>query len=174
MTKREFLKTSMAALGGAALSRVSASAAQHEDPRSIVDAGVTFRWRHEAGRLHATLAAPTPGWIAAGFNEARTLSNTRFVIAAVSTAPIRVEEHIALVPDHQEVGRLGLPRAITDVSGYYDSGLSHLAFSLPQNFPERPSLRLSPGSKTYLMLAWSDEPDFDHHSAWRRHYDLIL
>ncbi len=174
MTKREFLGTAMASLAGATLAGAPATAAQDQKPGNIVDDGVTFQWRHRAGRLHATLAAPTTGWIAAGFNESRSLVNTRFVIAAVSKTPIRVEEHIALVPDHKEVGRLGLPRVIADVSGYTESGISHLAFSWPHTFLERPSLSLSPGSEVRVMLAWSHERDFYHHSAWRRHFDITL
>ncbi|MHA1567139.1 MAG: DOMON domain-containing protein [Alphaproteobacteria bacterium] len=174
MTKREFLTMALTALSGFTLTGLSANAATSHDQGSVSAAGVTFQWRHESGRLRANLSAPTAGWIAVGFNENPTLENTRFVIAAVSVAPIRVEEHIAMVPDHREVSQLGLPAAIAHTSGSYRDGISRLEFSLPEAMPGRARLSLRPGAKIHLMLAWSQETDFDHHSAWRRHFDITL
>jgi len=87
------------------------------------------------------MAAPTSGWIAAGFNEKPQLQNTWFVIAAVSVSPIVVEEHIALVPDHKAVERLGLRPVIADAAGTMDNGISTLTFSLPHAAP-------GPGART--------------------------
>jgi hypothetical protein len=140
----------------------------------IGDAGVTFEWRHEDGILVGLLTAPTAGWIAVGFNETPDLRNTRMVMAAVSVSPIRVEEHVALVPDHRPVGQLGQPPIVTQADGAYADSLSTLAFAVTHDVPGRPSLRLSEGANVGVMLAWSHEPDFDHHSAWRRHFPVTL
>ena len=171
MKRRAFVKASLALVGCGSLATAAAS---REGSSMIQDDGVTFLWRHEGNRLWATLTAPTPGWIAAGFNETSALHNTRFVIAAVSVSPIRVEEHIALVPDHRPVAALGMPPALGDARGAYENGTSRLGFSLPQAIPGRPTLDLAQGAAATLMLAWSHEPDFDHHSAWRRHYAVTL
>lgn len=183
MNKRKFLNMSLAMMSSLSLradpatsqeARGSGSEAVRGNHPAIVDAGVEFTWRHEADRVRGTLTAPTDGWIAVGFNEISSLRNTWFVIAAVSASPIRAEEHIALVPAHKNIADLGLEPGLEHVSGYYRDGRSRLEFSLPHTRPKRPSLRLDPGAGIYLMLAWSHEPDFDHHSAWRRHYDIVL
>lgn len=171
MNKRHFLSLAVTALGGLALGPGRPAASGNGE---ILQDGVSFRWRHEGGRLRCEMAAPTSGWIAAGFNEKPQLQNTWFVIAAVSVSPIVVEEHIALVPDHKAVERLGLNPVIADATGAMDNGKSTLVFSLPQVFPQRPALALAPGRQVQLMLAWSAQTDFQHHSAWRRHFDITL
>ena len=174
MNKRQFLRGTLMMTSGLAVSGSPLPVIAEEKPRRIVDGEVAFSWKHEADRLFGELSAPTAGWIAVGFNERRTLKGTRFVIAAVSMSPIRAEEHIALVPDHRNVSALGLSPALNHVSGSYSQGLSRLEFSLPHQFRGRPALRLAPGASPHLMLAWSQDTDFTHHSAWRRHYDVQL
>lgn len=173
MNKRNFVNMAFAVVGGFPMFAQQATALT-DDRRSVADDGVTFTWHHQAGRLRGTLSAPSAGWIAVGFNEARSLRNTWFVIASVASKPMRVEEHIALVPDHRNIEDLGITPSIDHVSGFYREGRSQLEFSLPHALPKRPALRLEPGTKIHMMLAWSHEPDFNHHSAWRRHYDLVL
>lgn len=173
MNKRNFINMAFALVGGFPMF-AHQRAALSDDRRTIADDGVTFTWHHQAGRLRGTLSAPSPGWIAVGFNEARSLRNTWFVIASVASKPMRVEEHIALVPDHRKIADLGITPSIDHVSGFYREGRSQLEFSLPHALPKRPALRLAPGTKSHMMLAWSRAPEFDHHSAWRRHYDVEL
>jgi hypothetical protein len=165
MNRRIFLQLA----AGALVSRAAA-----ETGKTVADDGVRFAWSHRGGRLHAILEAPTRGWIAAGFNAAATLEGTRFVIAAVALARIVAEEHIALVPDHKRVELLGGAPALRDVEGAFATGVSRLRFSLPEAVPGPHPLDLGPGRRTHLMLAWSMAPEFDHHSAWRRHYDVTL
>lgn len=136
--------------------------------------GTNLNWSHAARQLHVRFDAPTKGWIAVGFNENRRLRGTHFVIAAVDGGAVRIEEHLALVPDHKTVRELGIPPALANASMSLKDSRSHLAFSLPHVLPHRPELPLAPGSRVHVMLAWSHSPDFDHHSAWRRHVDIVL
>lgn len=174
MNKRQFLHGTLTFASGLTASGASRPVTAEDQARRIDDDQVTFSWKHRGDRLFGELSAPTAGWIAVGFNERRRLKDTRFVIAAVATSPIRAAEHIALVPDHRDVATLGLLPALDHVSGSHRSGLSRLRFSLPHEFPGRPALQLAPGASIHLMLAWSHETDFTHHSAWRRHYDVQL
>lgn len=175
MNKRQFL--SLAAFGLGTLSGGLPTMAR--DAKRVEDAGTLFRWSHKDGHLIGQLSAPTDGWIAVGFNNAPTLSNTRFVIAVTSGNSVRAEEHIALVPDHRKVMELDLTPALSNVIGRYEQNRSHLNFSLPHQLRNRteshqPAVSLSPGSMVHLMLAWSRAPEFDHHSAWRKHFKITL
>lgn len=174
MNKRVFLRSSVFSALAFFLAAPRGVEAAGQQWRTIRPDGVSFSWRHEDERLFARLEAPTQGWIAAGFNDEPSLKNTRFVIAAPSQAPLRAEDHIALVPDHRNVVDLGLSPAVSDIAGTTTSKGSALEFSLPHRFGERPTLTLGPGSRTYLMLAFSHEADFAHHSAWRRHFTITL
>ena len=162
-------------LVSAALGAVAPITAGAEGARTIALGGMEFAWRHRAGRLHGHLSAPGTGWLAVGFNETRTLKGTRFVIAAVADGRTRAELHVALPPDHRPVEDVtGHPADLRDLDGRFEDGRSWLSFSLPHRSPDRMGLELSPGLSIHLMLAWSHAPDFDHHSAWRGHADVVL
>ena len=143
-------------------------------PGRIAAGRMVFEWTHSAARIHGRLSAPAPGWLAVGFNDKAALADTRFVIASVFGDRVRAEEHIALVPHHVEVSTLGGIPALSDLSGEIVGRETHLAFSLPHNSGGLYARQLEPGTQTHLMLAWSHDPDFTHHSAWRRHYDITL
>jgi len=129
---------------------------------------------HDDHRLNAQFSAPTDGWLAVGFNNARELDGTRFVIGAMRHDTFHAEEHIAVTPGHSTVQSLGYGAAVADVAGEVSATRSTMAFSLPHTFPDTPNPSLGPGTHTHLMLAWSHDADFGHHSAWRRHMDIIL
>ncbi|WP_263846076.1 DOMON domain-containing protein [Roseobacter sinensis] len=140
----------------------------------IIDGDVSFDWHHTHERLTCALRAPTKGWLAVGFNADKTLKGTRFVMAALAKGVERVEDRIAVVPTHAQVETLGLSSALTDTEITHTQGGSILRFSYPVTFRDQPRLSLAPDSTVHLMLAWSQDTDFDHHSAWRKHYDITL
>ncbi|MEL6678417.1 MAG: hypothetical protein AAFQ51_06895 [Pseudomonadota bacterium] len=164
MRKRTLLKSlcALPALGWAGHARA--------DGRIAVD-DVSFDWHHTGDALTSTLTAPTRGWVAVGFNGARRLEGTRFVIAERADGVPRFAERIAVVPTHEPVEAFGLTRALHGAELRHIPGGSRLTFSYPTDLP---GLALAPGSATHLMLAWSHAPEFDHHSAWRRHLDITL
>ncbi len=141
---------------------------------SIAEGGMTFTWVHAGGRLHGTLTAPTRGWLAVGFNDARALEGTRFFIAVVAGAAPVAEVHVALVPEHPPIEALGGRSGLADVAGAFAGGVSRATFSLPEVGGAPYAADLRAGARTHLMLAWSHGPEFDHHSAWRGHFDMVL
>lgn len=171
MNKRDFLKTSLAFSSMFLIDGTKMASAQE---KVLEFDGVSFGWTHHGDRLAGVFTAPTSGWIAIGFNNEPILQNTHFVIAAVSAAPVRIEEHIAIVPNHRRVEELGRSPALLDAEGHFENGVSSLSFAVPHDFPGRPELKLAPGNDVSVMLAWSREADFDHHSAWRRQVAVVL
>ena len=162
-------------LVSAAIGAVAPMAAGADGERTIALGDMEFSWHHRATRLFGRLSAPGTGWLAVGFNEDRTLRGTRFVIAAVAGGPPRAEVHIALPPDHRPVADVtGHPADLRDLDGGFDHGRSKLSFSLPHRSADGAAPDLSPGQWVHLMLAWSHAPEFDHHSAWRGHTDVVL
>jgi hypothetical protein len=136
-------------------------------PERRIDAdGTHFVWQHAGGRIVCAFAANADGWIAAGFNEVRDLRGTRFVVAAAP--PGLVAERLARVPDHIAAPVPALVEARVARAG----ARVQLDFVFPQEIPGGPSL--APGTRAHVMLAWSHDRDFAHHSAWRRHFDVVL
>jgi hypothetical protein len=136
--------------------------------------GVVFQSWHRDGRLFASFSAPTRGWLAVGFNNHQRFEGSRFVIGASRGSAFQIEEHIAIVPNHAPVQELGLQAAVQDAAMQAKDGINSLEFSLPHHFTDTDNPSLVAGQLTYLMLAWSHESDFDHHSAWRRHFWVRL
>ncbi len=128
--------------------------------------GTAFVWRHEGETIACGFEAPAEGWLAVGFNVVRDLRGTRFVIAA--TPPPRIEERLARVPDHIPVATPMLISAKVARSGHRTS----LSFTWPHEIAG--GMSLAPGTHAHVMLAWSRSVDFAHHSAWRRHFDVVL
>jgi hypothetical protein len=122
------------------------------------------------GRANGPRAAP--GWLAVGFNDVPRLVGTRFIIAAIGAGGVRAEEHIAGNGNHQEVGALGGVRMLTDVKGARQGAQSWLQFSLPEAGNGPYAKPLAAGTLSFLMLAWSHAPEFEHHSAWRQHFEV--
>ncbi|WP_300064466.1 DOMON domain-containing protein [uncultured Roseobacter sp.] len=133
-----------------------------------------LRFWHENRRLHAQFGAPTDGWLAVGFNNEQVLEGTRFVIGAMKNGSFHAEKHIVVGPGHPTVQSLGYEATVTGVTGEVTATHSTMAFSLPHVFPDTSSPSLSPGKTTHLMLACSQDANFSHHSAWRRHLDITL
>ncbi|MEO0362725.1 MAG: DOMON domain-containing protein [Pseudomonadota bacterium] len=151
------------------------SAARAEGLGAFDAGGVRSRWRHRAGRLYGRLSAPTLGWLAVGFNDRPTLAGTRFVIASVSQdGRVVGDERVARPPRHVSVAEAGGRPALTNLSGRRTGSGTEIAFSLPNRFDDGVGPDLPPGAAIHLMLAWAHEPDFDHHSAWRGHFDVNL
>ena len=175
--RRQFLAVAGAGLLGS-VSPTPASSGATTDPASArhgleID-GVRVRWRHAADRFAIRLDTPSPGWLALGVNDSRALAGTRFVIADVAGPLVRAEERVALLPGHVAVATLGLAPILLEAGGHYREGRATLALELEPAIDERPRLRLRSGSRLHLMLAWSHESDFEHHSAWRRHVPVEL
>ena len=171
MNKREFLLSASATMSVAGQTIGSATAETH---KSVERDGTVFQWYHQGNKLFGKLSAPTDGWFAVGFNGGQSLRGTYFVIAAVSSVPINAKEHIALVPQHKRLGELGWDETLVPLESSFSNGRSEISFSVVAR-PDPPhGVALNPGAQTHMMLAWSRDVDFDHHSAWREHLDITL
>ncbi len=169
--KRKFLLLSSIAFGASGF----VSSPAHSNPVSeVVDGDVTFRWRRQDGRLQGWLSAPTDGWIAVGFNTVPGIAGTYFLMASVAGERQKIEEHYAIAPQHVPIAELGWSKTVQMRDSNFQDGVSSVAFSIAERPPEKERITLTQGADVHLMLAWSREADFDHHSAWRKHFQITL
>ncbi|MES0884777.1 DOMON domain-containing protein [Roseibium sp. SCP14] len=136
--------------------------------------GVTFDWRFDKGRFRARMSAPTTGWLAAGLNSSIELKDTYFVMLRIEDGTVEAQERIAVSSGHRGTGALGYSPVLGHVAGREELGQTHVSFVLPMNLPGPRNINLREGAQVFLMLAWSQEKDFTHHSAWRRHFEVTL
>lgn len=142
-------------------------------PRLASAAGVEFRWALEDNRLlHGCMRARTHGWVAVGFNTQPTLDGARLVMGRVVGGAVQVEVHRAEPPRHGRIA--GSEHAVRAVGGAQETGVTRVCFVMPLGQIDPSDVALAAGSLTHLVLAWSHERDFDHHSADRGAANVLL
>ena len=135
-------------------------------PRIARAAGVEFSWALEDERLlHGCLRARTRGWVTVGFNTQPTLDGARLVMGRVVAGNPEIEVHRAQPPRHARIA--GADRAVRVAGGAQEADFARVCFAMPLGPIDPADVTLVAGAMTHLALAWSHEPDFDHHSADR-------
>jgi hypothetical protein len=142
-------------------------------PRLASAAGVEFRWALQDGRLlHGCMRARTHGWVTVGFNTRPALDGARLVMGRVVDGRAELEVHRAEPPRHERIA--GADGAVRLVGGAQEDGFTRLCFVMPLGQIDGADVALAAGATTHLVLAWSHERDFDHHSADRGAVSVVL
>ena len=137
--------------------------------------GMKLRWKVEGENLICELSAPTKGWIAMGFNTQSGLSKTNLIMGAIRKGKAVVEDHHILSPGvHKKMEALGAKSLIHSISGKETTEGTRIQFSIPLNPKDSYHHHLKKGNTYYVLLAYSWEDDFDHHSAMRTEVEIIL
>jgi hypothetical protein len=139
--------------------------------KKTVAAGVSFHWTTSHGELHGCIRAPTRGWIAVGFNPKGELAGARLVMARVVADKAQIEVHIAKPPAHvhrQNQDGSERAQALTSMQTKEQNQThTEICFRMPLAAADDEDVALVPGETVYMILAFSHEADFQHHSAQR-------
>jgi DOMON domain len=138
-------------------------------PMRQAEAGGMFvSWDFLDDEIIFSVRYPGQGWAAIGFNTQDSLAQTNLVMMAPGKGAARISDRTILRP--------GEHVAVTVAGGRNHARL--LAYAQEKNHSVvRLAIRTSPddalhfslhkGSRIYLLIAWSHEQDFAHHSAFR-------
>ena len=144
-------------------------------PKSVTAQGMTVTWQQVDGGWAITMTAPTQGWVAIGFNESEQLTGTYLIMGAVENGQAKVVEHRTLAPgDYRPITELGGRVSVSQVQGSENATGTQLGFWIPEQAADRLHKQLKPGSKWHLLLAYSAEDDFAHHSRMRTSIPIEL
>ena len=134
----------------------------------------------ERDELVCEVSAPTSGWVAVGFNRPNAgLNGARLVMGRVQGGGAVLEVHVCRPPEHHRRAATGAPdrlRALP-VSRRAPSaagGGTTLRWAIPLAAAAPDDVALVPGAAVELILAFSSDGDFQHHSAFRRHHQVRL
>jgi hypothetical protein len=79
-----------------------------------------------------------------------------------------VVEHTTLSPGiYKPLGNLGVRQRVTNILGKEINGQTVLSFTIPLAQSSKYHKNLSNGNTFHLLLAYSQEDDFQHHSIMR-------
>jgi len=143
--------------------------------KTISENGFQATWYFQDDQLVVEMVAPTEGWVALGFNERDDIVGTNLIMGAVVDDQIIIEDQYVVKPgEHPPAEQIGGQSAIMTASGSEQNGQTTISFSLPQKAVDQYHYDLSPQREIFLILAYSREDDFEHHSLMRKHVKIEL
>jgi hypothetical protein len=137
--------------------------------------GMDVSWKIEEEHLLISVSAPSTGWVAVGFNTTDDLAGTNLIMAAVAGSDVILSDRYILAPGkHSPVTELGGTEAAIVVSGNENPVGTAITFRLPLLAQGKFHFDLSPGRSFHLLMAYSREDDFMHHSVMRTSVEIII
>ena len=146
-----------------------------QEPNRIAKNGMELEWHFAQELIWFEMSAPTEGWVAIGFNESQTISGNYLLMGRVQNGKSEVVEHATIAPGkYHKIEDLDGSNQILSVSGKEIMGKTTLKFALPINAlgPYRKDLK--PANEYILLLAYSRDDDFQHHSMMRTSIKIKL
>lgn len=131
--------------------------------------GMTFQHRFVGDSIEFEFEAPAAGWIAVGFNSRNDIVGADLKMFAVTPAgPRSSDQYVVAAGRHPEKQALGATSKLETLELTEMRGRTRARFRTPVR-GGRYDFAFEPGREIWLILAWSAEDDFAHHSRVRRH-----
>lgn len=143
--------------------------------KEISKNNMSVKWHIKEDLIHLEMKAPTKGWVAIGFNEDQYLAGAYLLMGHISNGLVEVVEHYTEHPGkYQPIQNYGIKSRILNPMGAETSTGTLVKFSLPINAGSKYHKNLISGSDWVLILAYSQDDDFQHHSIMRTSVKIKL
>lgn len=131
-------------------------------------------WTFSEDKIRFALKAPTTGWVGIGFNEQSELAGTYLLLARVANGKAEIVEHFVISPgDYISIESLGATPVAVLLSGVETSD-TEVTFAVPISPLHKYGKSLKEGMKYEMLIAFSREDDFQHHSTMRTSIEVTL
>lgn len=148
---------------------------QLNNRKEITNNAMKVRWKIEQGFIYFELEAPTNGWIAIGFNESASLAGTYLLMGRIRNGKAEVVEHYTDKPgSYKPIVDYGVTSQTLSISGDEKADITRLKFAIPTAKSSKYHKQLSPDTKWSLLMAYSVDDDFQHHSIMRTSTEIKL
>jgi hypothetical protein len=166
-------------LASSGLGAQTKQSGQNTMTKRVQDSGVSFEWLTTATQLQGCMQAQTTGWITVGFNTRPTLDGARLVMGRVdakaNTKSGLIEIHQAMPPRHEMRHSSAASSDVIELtSSVQRDGVTRICFRMALAASYAGDVALVAGKPVHLILAWSHERDFQHHSAQRGAVNTVL
>ncbi len=149
--------------------------AQENNMKSISKNEMNVSWFFSENRIHFTMSAPTNGWVTIGFNTHTGTKDAYLIMGNVAGDKVKIAEHYTLDPgNYKPIATLGASPQVQNATGFENSNKTVLRFSLPKKSFSKYQKDLSQGKEYTMILAFSREDDFQHHSIMRTSINVKL
>ncbi len=143
---------------------------------SITKNGMTVEWTFkDENQINFKLTSPSNGWVAIGLNTKKQLVGSNLIMVGVSEKhEVISDRYIISIGNHQSIEDLGGKASTQLLSAKNDNGGTTVEFTLSTKATDAYHLNLEKGKKIHLIMAYSHDDDFMHHSAMRTSLEIIL
>jgi len=149
--------------------------AEGQEAKIVMKNGMTVSWYFDDKEIHFEMYAPTEGWIAFGLNEYSGIRNAYLLMGHIAKGEADIVEHYTQSPgNYRPIQDLGGSVQVQNVSGKEKNGNTFLRFSLPIGKATEYQKVLVEGKKYHMILAYSVDDDFQHHSIMRTSVEIQL
>ena len=139
-----------------------------EEENNVVMNRMAVRWEVQDDKISFELSAPEHGWLAIGFNTGEHLSGTHLIMACVKDNKVEAKDYYIQSPGkYKAITELGGKGIVYNTEGYEGFSGTQVKFTLPLDHRAEYYLPLQEGKEYKLLMAYSMEDDFDHHSIMR-------
>lgn len=147
---------------------VGCSSNLESDRKTLIQNNMEINWHHKGPNIHISMSAPTEGWVAIGFNPSPGIKGTYLLMGHIEEGKPDVVEHYTLSPgNYRTLESLECSPRVKNIRGSEKEGTSLLSFTIPTRVNSAYHQDLSEGNEYNLIIAYSREDDFQHHSMMR-------
>lgn len=146
-----------------------------QEPNKVTKNGMTVSWYFGDKEIHFEMSAPTNGWVTVGFNESSGTKNAYLLMGHIVKGEANVVEHFTQsVGNYSPIPDLGGTVLVRNVSGKEKNEKTSLKFSLPIDKATEYQKKIIEGEEYHMILAYSVDDDFQHHSIMRTSVEIQL
>ncbi|MEZ4887976.1 MAG: DOMON domain-containing protein [Chitinophagales bacterium] len=142
--------------------------------KQIEKNGMKICWQINGDKVDFEVFAPTKGWVAIGFNETSQLVGNNLIMGKVENGITVSDRYIVGFGDHQTVESMGGTNHLSNIEGKEDNSGTTIRFSINADSLDKYHYDLLKDKPFTLLIAYSQEDDFSHHSRMRTSIDIVL
>ena len=138
-------------------------------------AGMKFSYSIEERQLICKLEAPTNGWVGVGFNKQNSIEGSDLLLFnIVKGKPTYTDLFVKRAGNPKKDIDLGGENSIRLIDSQENENNTMVHFSVPINSDDPYDFAHKIGESFWLILAYSVEDEFEHHSRVRKHIPFKL
>ena len=120
--------------------------------------------------IQIQLKAPTTGWLGIGFNSTNSIVKSDLYLLRVRNGSLEgIDMYVAGAGNPKNDTLLGGSNNLKLINGIEDNNSTELTFRLPLPSNDKYDYTHSLSREFWLILAYSQSDDYNHHSTMRKH-----
>jgi hypothetical protein len=133
--------------------------------------GISLEWQLHGDSLDVTVAAPTTGWVAVGFDPSYMMKDANFIIGYVREGKVHIRDDYGSEPTYHvaDTTSAGGQDNVANKKGIEAEGRTSISFTIPLDSGDSKDRVLVPGQTYTVLLAHggNDADDFGPNHAKR-------